>query len=98
MVGGRDFEDSKFNRAIQARRHGSTFKPIVYSAAVEQGYALSHVMVDDSFTFYGDSTQEPWTPQNYDGKYKGPMTLRRLCTCRRIPSPSSSVWSSGRSR
>src|SRR5215208_2927513 len=48
MVGGRDFEDSKFNRATQAMRQpGSTFKPIVYSAAIEAGYPLSHVMVDD---------------------------------------------------
>jgi penicillin-binding protein 1A len=77
MVGGRDFEDSKFNRATQALlQPGSTFKPIVYAAAVEAGYPLSHVMVDDSFTFYGDSTQEPWTPQNYDLEFKGPMTLR----------------------
>ena len=51
MVGGRDFEDSKFNRATQAlRQPGSTFKPIVYSAAVEAGYPLSHVMVDDPLT------------------------------------------------
>ena len=48
MVGGRDFDDSKFNRATQAlRQPGSTFKPIVYSAAIEAGYPLSHVMVDD---------------------------------------------------
>ncbi len=48
MVGGRDFEDSKFNRATQAlRQPGSTFKPIVYAAAVEAGYPLSYVMVDD---------------------------------------------------
>ena len=51
MVGGRDFEDSKFNRATQAlRQPGSTFKPIVYAAAVEAGYPLSHVMVDDPLT------------------------------------------------
>ena len=51
MVGGRDFDDSKFNRATQAlRQPGSTFKPFVYSAAVEAGYPLSHVMVDDPLT------------------------------------------------
>ena len=51
MVGGRDFDDSKFNRATQAlRQPGSTFKPIVYAAAVEAGYPLSHVMVDDSLS------------------------------------------------
>ena len=51
MVGGRDFDDSKFNRATQAlRQPGSTFKPFVYAAALEAGYPLSHVMVDDSLS------------------------------------------------
>ena len=79
MVGGRDFNDSKYNRAIQARRQpGSTFKPFVYSAAIRAGYPLSTVMVDEPLTVpYSDSTQEPWTPQNYDGKFDGPMTLRQ---------------------
>ena len=78
MVGGRDFDDSKFNRATQAlRQPGSTFKPIVYSAAVEAGYPLSHVMVDDPLSVEIDPTQEPWTPQNYDLEFDGPMTLRR---------------------
>src|SRR5919106_1548634 len=78
MVGGRDFEDSKFNRATQAlRQPGSTFKPIVYSAAVEAGYPLSHVMVDDPLSVELDSLEPPWTPQNYDLEYDGPMTLRR---------------------
>jgi penicillin-binding protein 1A len=78
MVGGRDFEDSKFNRATQARRQpGSTFKPIVYAAAVEAGYPLSHVMVDDPLSVEIEPAQEPWTPQNYDLEFDGPMTLRR---------------------
>lgn len=78
MVGGRDFEDSKFNRATQAfRQPGSTFKPIVYAAAIEEGYPLSYVMADDTVRFLGDSTQAPWEPQNYDLEYDGPMTLRR---------------------
>jgi penicillin-binding protein 1A len=78
MVGGRDFEDSKFNRATQAlRQPGSTFKPIVYSAAVEAGYPLSYVMVDDSLSVFIDSTQPLWQPQNYELDYDGPMTLRR---------------------
>ena len=60
MVGGRDFDDSKFNRATQAlRQPGSTFKPIVYSAAIEAGYPLSHVMVDDPLSVEIDPTQEP---------------------------------------
>ena len=78
MVGGRDFEDSKFNRATQAlRQPGSTFKPIVYSAAVEAGYPLSHVMVDDPLSVELDPAQPPWAPQNYDLEFDGPMTIRR---------------------
>jgi len=78
MVGGRDFEDSKFNRATQAlRQPGSTFKPIVYAAAVEAGYPLSHVMVDDPLSVELDPTEPPWAPQNYDLEFDGPMTLRR---------------------
>ncbi|MGI9039537.1 MAG: penicillin-binding protein 1A [Gemmatimonadales bacterium] len=78
MVGGRDFEDSKFNRATQAlRQPGSTFKPVVYAAAVEAGYPLSHVMVDDSLSLEIKPEEPPWTPQNYDLEFDGPMTLRR---------------------
>ncbi len=78
MVGGRDFEDSKFNRATQAlRQPGSTFKPIVYAAAVEAGYPLSHVMVDDPLTVEIATDTTPWAPQNYDLEFDGPMTLRR---------------------
>ncbi|HEY7611364.1 MAG TPA: PBP1A family penicillin-binding protein [Gemmatimonadales bacterium] len=78
MIGGRDFGDSKFNRATQSlRQPGSTFKPITYSAAIEAGYPLSHVMVDDSLSLIVKEDEPPWTPQNYDLKYEGPMTLRR---------------------
>ena len=78
MIGGRDFEDSKFNRATQAlRQPGSTFKPIVYAAAIEAGYPLSHVMVDDPLTVELDPAEPPWAPQNYDLEFDGPMTLRR---------------------
>jgi penicillin-binding protein 1A len=78
MVGGRDFEDSKFNRATQSRRQpGSTFKPIVYSAAIEAGYPLSYVISDDPLTVELPPPQGMWTPQNYDLEFEGPMTLRR---------------------
>jgi penicillin-binding protein 1A len=78
MVGGRDFEDSKFNRATQAlRQPGSTFKPIVYAAAIEAGYPLSHVMVDDPLTVEISTDTLPWAPQNYDLEFDGPMTIRR---------------------
>jgi penicillin-binding protein 1A len=93
MVGGRDFEDSKFNRATQAlRQPGSTFKPIVYSAAVEAGYPLSHVMVDDPLSVELDPAQPPWAPQNYDLEFGGPST------CRATSSLSSSAWRWGNKR
>ncbi|MGE0354209.1 MAG: penicillin-binding protein 1A [Gemmatimonadales bacterium] len=78
MVGGRDFNDSKYNRAIQAMRQpGSTFKPFVYSAALRAGYPFSTVMVDEPITLtYEDTTEAPWEPQNYDLTFRGPMTLR----------------------
>jgi len=78
MVGGRDFEDSKFNRATQSRRQpGSTFKPIVYAAAIEAGYPLSYVITDDPLTVELPPPQGMWMPQNYDLEFEGPMTLRR---------------------
>ena len=78
MVGGRDFEDSKFNRATQAlRQPGSTFKPIVYTAGVRAGVPLSTVMVDEPITVEMPGIQEAWEPQNYDNTFAGPMPLRQ---------------------
>ncbi len=78
MVGGRDFEDSKFNRATQAlRQPGSTFKPIVYTAGVRAGVPLSTVMVDEPITVEMPGIQEVWEPQNYDNTFAGPMPLRQ---------------------
>jgi penicillin-binding protein 1A len=77
LVGGRDFDDSKFNRATQAlRQPGSTFKPIVYSAAIQNGRPPSYI-VDDSPVSVPQSGGGDWTPQNYDGKFEGPMPMRR---------------------
>ncbi len=77
LVGGRDFDDSKFNRAIQAlRQPGSTFKPVVYADAVQNGRPPSY-MVDDSPVTVPQSGGGNWTPQNYDGKFEGPMPMRR---------------------
>lgn len=77
MVGGRDFGDSKFNRATQAlRQPGSTFKPIVYAAAVHQGFSPAHV-VDDSPIALDQMSGETWTPQNYDMKFQGNMSMRK---------------------
>lgn len=78
MVGGRDFEDSKFNRAVQARRQpGSTFKPFVYAAALERGYSFDQVEIDEPVSV-PIPNQPNWEPQNYEGRFSGePMTLRQ---------------------
>jgi len=109
MVGGRDFQKSKFNRAVQAKRQpGSSFKPFVWLAALESGFtaasvvddyplaftdvernpklvaeATDYAMLREMVTGYYEverSTDEPdpiWSPQNWDHKYLGPVTLRR---------------------
>lgn len=77
MVGGRDYSDSKFNRAVQAlRQPGSTFKPIVYAAAVHAGFGPAQV-VDDSPLSLVQASGETWTPQNYDMKFAGQLPMRR---------------------
>jgi penicillin-binding protein 1A len=77
MVGGRDFYDSKFNRATQAlRQPGSSFKPIVYAAAVQNGRPPSYILYDTALTVE-QGTGTPWTPKNYDGRFEGPMPMRR---------------------
>jgi penicillin-binding protein 1A len=76
MIGGRDFEDSPFNRATQAKRQpGSAFKPFVYVAAVDNEFNPSDIIIDEPVSFTGGDGKE-WTPQNYDRDFKGPMTLR----------------------
>lgn len=76
MVGGRDFEHSKFNRATQARRQaGSGFKPFVYGAAIENGIPPSHVIVDAPVVeMQVDGTE--WRPQNFSESFRGPITIR----------------------
>ena len=87
MVGGRDFEDNKFNRVTQGERQpGSTFKPMVYSAALRVGYPLSQIVVDEPFSLDVPG-QDLWTPQNYDLTFTGPHTLRwHLYQSRNIPA------------
>jgi penicillin-binding protein 1A len=78
MVGGRDFADSKFNRAVQARRQaGSTFKPFVFAAAIRAGIPLSHIVDDAPISRMVPGDTMPWEPQNYEGDFRGPTTLRR---------------------
>lgn len=78
MVGGFDFNKNKFNHVTQAwRQPGSSFKPFIYSAALEQGFTPATVVNDAPLFFDAGTTgSQPWEPKNYDGKYEGPMTLR----------------------
>lgn len=87
MVGGFDFRYSKFNRALQALRQvGSTFKPIVYAAALEKGASPESVVVDAPISFR-DSLGRVWAPHNYDNEYHGPITYRRaLALSRNVPA------------
>jgi penicillin-binding protein 1A len=75
MIGGRDFESSEFNRAVQARRQpGSGFKPFIWATAIEEGKTPSDKINDAPIIFhYGDKI---WKPQNYENKFYGPTTLR----------------------
>jgi penicillin-binding protein 1A len=79
LVGGFDFEKNKFNHVTQAwRQPGSTFKPFIYSAALEQGITPATVINDSPLFFDGKVTGgQPWEPKNYDGNFEGPMSMRR---------------------
>ncbi|MCH7683060.1 MAG: transglycosylase domain-containing protein, partial [Gemmatimonadetes bacterium] len=78
MVGGRNYDESKFNRATQAlRQPGSTFKPFVYSAAIRANRPASHIIVDSAISIFQPTTGQPWEPRNFEGDYRGPMTLRQ---------------------
>jgi penicillin-binding protein 1A len=79
LVGGFDFVKNKFNHVTQAwRQPGSSFKPFIYSAALEKGFTPATV-VNDAPLFFdaGVTGGQPWEPKNYDGTFDGPMTLRR---------------------
>src|SRR5438094_624985 len=78
LVGGFDFGRTKFNHVTQAfRQPGSSFKPFIYSAALEKGFSPATVVNDAPLYFDAAQTgSEPWEPKNYDGKFDGPMRLR----------------------
>jgi penicillin-binding protein 1A len=78
LAGGFDFNASKFNHATQAwRQPGSSFKPFIYSAALEKGFTPATVLNDAPFVIEASKTGgQLWEPKNYDGKYEGPMRLR----------------------
>ncbi|MDM0011389.1 penicillin-binding protein 1A [Variovorax sp. J22P168] len=79
MVGGFDFDKNKFNHVTQAwRQPGSSFKPFIYSAALEKGFTPSTVINDAPLFFDAGTTGgQPWEPKNYDGTFEGPMSMRR---------------------
>jgi len=87
MVGGWNFNRSKFNRAVQAYRQlGSTFKPIVYTAAIDRGYTPTSIIVDAPVSYQAGNGQV-YSPQNYDHKFDGPISLRwALEESRNIPA------------
>ncbi len=87
MVGGYSFEASEFNRATQAMRQvGSTFKPFVYTTALEKGMEPDSTIIDAPISFT-DALGRTWSPVNYDGKFKGRITLRQALTeSRNIPT------------
>jgi penicillin-binding protein 1A len=78
LVGGFDFNRNQYNHVTQAlRQPGSSFKPFIYSAALEKGFTAATVINDAPLTFTAAQTgSEPWEPKNYDGKFEGPMRFR----------------------
>ncbi|GGC56881.1 penicillin-binding protein 1A [Chelatococcus reniformis] len=77
MIGGFSFDQSEFNRATQAQRQpGSSFKPIVYATALDNGYTPSSTVFDSPIEIEQGPGLPPWRPENYDGKFTGAHTLR----------------------
>ncbi len=79
LVGGFDYAKNKFNHVTQAwRQPGSSFKPFIYSAALEKGFTPSTIINDGPLFFDATTTgSQPWEPKNYDGTFEGPMTMRK---------------------
>jgi penicillin-binding protein 1A len=79
LVGGFDYSKAKFNHVTQAwRQPGSSFKPFIYSSALEKGFTPATVVNDAPLFFDAGATgSQPWEPKNYDGQFDGPMSLRR---------------------
>jgi penicillin-binding protein 1A len=101
MVGGRSFEETKFNRAVQAlRQPGSAFKPFIYTACIDNGYRPTDI-VDDNPIVLDIPGAKQWRPHNFDDKFMGPITLRdalrlsrNLCTIRLLLNihPSQAIF------
>jgi penicillin-binding protein 1A len=88
LMGGKDFGDSTFNRATQARRQpGSAFKPIIYAAAVEKGFRPDSILLDAPLSLPGGRRGQAWSPQNYDHTFDGPIPLATaLARSRNVPT------------
>ena len=88
MVGGKDFDNSRFNRATMAlRQPGSAFKPFVYAYAIEQGFTQNKKILDAPVVYKGAQEGQDWKPQNFSLEYKGEMTLRHaLAVSQNIPA------------
>jgi penicillin-binding protein 1A len=88
MVGGLRFDQSKFNRAVQASRQlGSTFKPIVYTTAIDRGYTPASIVLDTPVAYPGGPGQPAYSPTDYDGRWLGAITLRQaLEQSRNVPA------------
>jgi len=81
MVGGKDFSESSFNRAVSAKRQpGSAFKPLVYACAIENGLPQSKLILDTPVKFHRPGKKKSWMPQNFSESYSGEMTLRKALT------------------
>jgi len=78
LVGGFDFYDSKFNRVTQAKRQpGSSFKPFIYTAALDKGYTAATIINDAPVVFEAPGLEDTWRPENYSGHFYGPTRLRQ---------------------
>ena len=77
MIGGRDFRESQFNRAVQSRRQpGSAFKTIIYAGALDKGYTPASMIIDSPIVFQDEEMDFKWKPKNYGQKFHGPTLLR----------------------
>ncbi|MBN2754195.1 MAG: PBP1A family penicillin-binding protein [Candidatus Goldbacteria bacterium] len=75
MIGGLDYNENEFNRAVQAKRQtGSAFKPIVYTSAIDNGFRVSDVLMDSPIV-YKNANGTDWRPENYSGRFSGPVIL-----------------------
>ena len=81
LSGGYDYFESKFNRAIQAlRQPGSSFKPFIYTAALDKGYTAASIIADSPVVFDAPGLEDTWRPENYSGKFYGDTRLREALT------------------